>query len=68
MSGDPIILEVIPTTSKDTRSPNAFARIVDIGANYGGVAVALAQHQPFARLMVLEPNPQLGTKGTLMFM
>eukprot|EP00913_Durusdinium_trenchii_P016719 g15716.t1 len=43
----------------ESESPNAFARIVDIGANYGGVAVALAQHQPFARLMVLEPNPLL---------
>ena len=33
--------------------------ILDVGANYGGVAVALARLYPRARLVVLEPNPLL---------
>ena len=31
-----------------------------MGANYGGVAVALAKHFDSARIVVLEPNPSLG--------
>lgn len=36
-----------------------YARVVDVGANYGGVAVALAKHFESAQLVVLEPNPRL---------
>ena len=41
----------------ESEHPMTFQRIVDVGANYGGVAIALAQHQPLAHLLVLEPNP-----------
>eukprot|EP00931_Biecheleriopsis_adriatica_P090606 TRINITY_DN64568_c0_g1_i1.p1 TRINITY_DN64568_c0_g1~~TRINITY_DN64568_c0_g1_i1.p1 ORF type:complete len:396 (-),score=55.89 TRINITY_DN64568_c0_g1_i1:16-1116(-) len=34
-------------------------RILDVGANYGGVAVALARLYPTARIVAAEPNPLL---------
>lgn len=38
-----------------------YVRVVDVGANYGGVAVALAKHFESAQLVVLEPNPRLAS-------
>jgi len=42
-----------------TTGRGTFRRIVDVGGNYGAVAIALARLFPAARIVVLEPNPLL---------
>ena len=43
----------------DASGQVAPSTILDVGANYGGVAVALAKLYSYARFVVLEPNPLL---------